>query len=106
MLEQNAQLLQWQQHGALLRFIITERPGFTFDSTLGLRKLTEQLHSPNLTAWQADDIPQAHAAAASLLAYAEHTQGRAMTQLHGLQVQRNDSLIHLPLTTQRNLELT
>lgn len=103
--EQNAQLLQWQQHGALQRFIITERPGFTFDSTLGLRKLTEQLHSPNLTAWQADDVPQAHAAAAALLAYAEHTQGRAMTQLHGLQVQRNDSLIHLPLTTQRNLEL-
>ena len=29
-----------------------------------------------------------------------------MTHLHSLQVQRNDSLIHLPLTTQRNLELT
>ena len=103
---QRAQLAQWQQHGALQRFIITERPGFTFDGGLGQRKLAEYLHSPNLNAWQADDVPQAHAAAAALLAYAEHTQGRAMTHLHSLQVQRNDSLIHLPLTTQRNLELT
>ena len=103
---QRAQLQQWQQHGAMQRFIITERPGFTFDSSLGLRKLTEQLRSPNLNAWQADDVPQAHAAAAALLAYAEHTQGRAVTHLHSLQVQRDDSLINLPLTTQRNLELT
>ena len=103
---QRARLQQWQQHGAMQRFIITERPGFTFDSSLGLRKLTEQLRSPNLNAWQADDVPQAHAAAAALLAYAEHTQGRAVTHLHSLQVQRDDSLINLPLTTQRNLELT
>ena len=103
---QQAQLAQWQQHGALQRFIITERPGFVFDSQLGQRKLTEQLQSPSLHAWQAEDLPQAHAAAAALLDYAEHTQGRAMTHLHSLQVQRNDSLIDLPLTTQRNLELT
>ncbi len=103
---QRTQLEQWQQHGAMQRFIITERPGFTFDSGLGLRKLTEQLRSPNLNAWQADAVTQAHAAAAAMLAYAEHTQGRAMTHLHSLQVQRDDSLIHLPLTTQRNLELT
>ena len=103
---QQAQLVQWQQHGALQRFIITERPGFVFDSPLGLRKLSEQLQSPNLHAWQAQDLPQAHAAAAALLDYAEHTQGRAMTHLHTLHVQRNDSLIDLPLTTQRNLELT
>ena len=103
---QQAQLAQWQQHGALQRFIITERPGFVFDSHLGQRKLTEQLQSPSLHAWQAEDLPQAHAAAAALLDYAEHTQGRAMTHLHSLQVQRNDSLINLPLTTQRNLELT
>ncbi|MDO4796174.1 MAG: DNA mismatch repair protein MutS, partial [Brachymonas sp.] len=103
---QQAQLAQWQQHGALQRFIITERPGFVFDSPLGHRKLTEQLHSPSLHAWQAEELPQAHAAAAALLDYAEHTQGRAMTHLHSLQVQRNDSLIDLPLTTQRNLELT
>ena len=100
------QLAQWQQHGAMQRFIVTERPAFTFDSGLGLRKLTEQLQSPNLNAWQADEVVQAHAAAAALLAYAEHTQGRVMTHLHHLQVQRDDSLVQLPLTTQRNLELT
>ncbi len=104
--QQRQQLEQWQNHGAMQRFIITERPGFGFDSGLGLRKLTEHLQTPNLAAWQADQLPQAHAAAAALLAYAEHTQGRTMTHLHSLQVQRDDSVIDLPLTTQRNLELT
>ena len=47
----------------------------------------------------------AHAAAAALLAYAEHTQGRALSHVQSLQVQRDDELIDLPVTTRRNLEL-
>jgi DNA mismatch repair protein MutS len=59
-------------------------------------------------AWQPgapQDLAQAHAAAAALLAYAEHTQGRALTHVHSVQVQRSDDLIDLPATTRRNLEL-
>ncbi|MVQ28612.1 MULTISPECIES: DNA mismatch repair protein MutS [Ramlibacter] len=84
---------------------LTERPAFQFDSGLGLRKLLEQLNAATLAAWGADELVHAHAAAAALLAYAEHTQGRALTHVQGLQVQRDDELIDLPITTRRNLEL-
>mgnify|MGYP003694359231 CR=1 FL=1 len=50
--------------------------------------------------------PRAHAAAAALLAYAEHTQGRALAHVHRLAVQRTSELIDLPPVTHRNLELT
>jgi len=84
---------------------LTHRPGFQFDAPLGRRKLLEQLQSASLAAWNAEDLPQAHAAAAALLAYAEHTQGRALTHVHGLHVERAGELIELPATTRRNLEL-
>ena len=81
------------------------RPAWQFESTLGERKLIEQLQTASLAAWGATDLPHAHAACAALLAYAEHTQGRALTHVHGVQVVRDDALIELPLTTRRNLEL-
>jgi DNA mismatch repair protein MutS len=92
-----------------LRFSATlslaQRPQWQFDAGLGLRKLLEQLNCATLTAWGADAMEQAHAAAAALLAYAEHTQGRALTHVQSLQVQRDDELIDLPIATRRNLEL-
>jgi DNA mismatch repair protein MutS len=92
-----------------LRFSATlslaQRPEWQFDSGLGLRKLLEQLNSATLTAWGADAMEQSHAAAAALLSYAEHTQGRALTHVQSLQVLRDDELIELPIATRRNLEL-
>ncbi|MDR2155442.1 MAG: DNA mismatch repair protein MutS [Burkholderiaceae bacterium] len=84
---------------------LTRRPRFQFDPALGRRKLLEQLQSASLTAWNAEALPLAHAACAALLTYAEHTQGRALTHLHTLTVERADALIHLPAATCRNLEL-
>ncbi|MFD1579407.1 DNA mismatch repair protein MutS [Ramlibacter ginsenosidimutans] len=84
---------------------VTERPGFQFDSGLGQRKLQEQLHAASLSAWGADDLPCAHAAASALLAYAEHTQGRALSHVQQLQVVRDGERIELPPATRRNLEL-
>ena len=84
---------------------LTVRPAFQFDAGLGQRKLQEQLQSASLQAWGADGLPEAHAAASALLAYAEHTQGRALTHVRSLQVQRDDELIDLPVATRRNLEL-
>lgn len=81
------------------------RPEWQFDSALGQGRLLEQLKAASLASWGAADLPHAHAAAAALLAYAEHTQGRALSHVHGVRVQRNDQLIDLPLTTRRNLEL-
>jgi DNA mismatch repair protein MutS len=85
---------------------ISARPDWQFDPALGERKLLEQLKAATLASWQAQDLPQAHAAASALLNYCEHTQGRALTHLHSVRVQRNDELIDLPQTTRRNLELT
>ena len=85
---------------------ISVRPDWQFDTGLGERKLLELLKAASLAPWQAQELPQAHAAAAALLGYAEHTQGRALTHVHSVRVQRNDELIDLPQTTRRNLELT
>ncbi len=82
------------------------RPAFQFDAALGGRKLLAHLQAASLHAWNAQDVVQAHAAASALLSYAEHTQGRALSHVHGLYVARSDALMDLPLTTRRNLELT
>jgi DNA mismatch repair protein MutS len=84
---------------------LSRRPAWEFDSALGARRLLTQLQAASLSGWQAEGTLHAHAAAAALLGYAEHTQGGAMPHVHGLRVVRPDSLIDLPLTTRRNLEL-
>ena len=94
----------------LLRFhstlSLTARPEWQFDSALGQRKLLEVLQVASLASWNAQELPLAHAAAGALLAYAEHTQGRALAHISGLEVQRDGERIDLPASTRRNLELT
>jgi DNA mismatch repair protein MutS len=85
---------------------LTRRPEWQFDSALGARKLLAQLHVATLAGFGAENLLAAHAAAAALLSYAEHTQGRALAHVHRLVVQRTGDLIELPPTTHRNLELT
>lgn len=87
-------------------FALTARPEWQFESRLGLTKLCEQLQTQSLQPWHADGLTQAHAAAAALLSFAEHTQGRALSHVKTLTVERPDALIDLPLSTRRNLELT
>jgi DNA mismatch repair protein MutS len=84
---------------------LTQRPEWQFDAGLGRRKLLEQLKAASLQGWGAEELVHAHAAASALLAFAEHTQGRALSHVQGLQVQRDGELIELPVTTRRNLEL-
>ncbi|RYF37180.1 MAG: DNA mismatch repair protein MutS, partial [Comamonadaceae bacterium] len=84
---------------------LTERPAWQFEAGLGRTRLLEQFQTASLAAWGADELAQAHAAAAALLSYAEHTQGRSLPHVKSLQVQRDDELIDLPVTTRRNLEL-
>ncbi|XAH22285.1 DNA mismatch repair protein MutS [Xylophilus sp. GW821-FHT01B05] len=97
-----------QQLQALRRntpFALTARPEWQFDAKLGQTKLQEQLGTNSLAAWSAEQLAQAHAAAAVLLTFAEHTQGRALSHVKTLRVQRDDELIELPTLTRRNLEL-
>jgi len=99
------QALQAARAGSRRAPALTRRPEWQFDADLGRRKLLEQLGAASLAAWNAEELPQAHAAAAALLAYAEHTQGRALTHVRGLRVARPGEAIDLPATTRRNLEL-
>jgi DNA mismatch repair protein MutS len=84
---------------------LSARPDWQFDAALGQRQLLQALKAASLAPWNAQELPQAHAAAGALLGYAEHTQGRALSHIQSVRVQRDDELINLPLTTRRNLEL-
>ncbi len=83
----------------------TARPAWQFDSDLGERKLRAQLAVATLAGFNAQDLGAAHAAAAALLSFAEHTQGQALGHVRSLQVERASDLIELPPATHRNLEL-
>ena len=61
---------------------------------------------PRLAGFNAQDLPLAHAAAAALLGFAEHTQGQALAHVRTLEVERASELLDLPPATHRNLELT
>ncbi len=98
-----ARLQTWREAQPMA---MTMRPQWQFDPALGQRKLQELLRVASLAAWDAQELPMAHAAASALLAYAEHTQGRPLSNVHAIRVQHGDALLHLPVTTRRNLELT
>jgi DNA mismatch repair protein MutS len=101
-----ARLKALRQSGAGGSATLTARPAWQFDAALGVRRLLAQLQVASLSSFSAEALDQAHAAASALLGYAEHTQGRALSHLHSLQVVRTGELIELPSTTRRNLELT
>ena len=88
-----------------LPFTATVRPAWQFDTGLGERRLSELMGAATLAAWNAQELVQAQAAAAALLGYAEHTQGRALSHVQRLAVEHDDEFIELPATTRRNLEL-
>jgi DNA mismatch repair protein MutS len=104
--EKSVQVLVAQPLASGQRTVAVLRPAWAFDGALGERKLLEQLGAASLAAWDAQGLGDAHAAAAALLDYAEHTQGRALSHVKSLRVARSDELINLPVTTRRNLELT
>ena len=90
--------------GGTLR--LTPRPAWQFDATLGRQKLLTQLQAASLAAWEAEGLKLAHAAASALLDFAEHTQGRPLAHATQLQIAKPQTLIALPPSTRRNLELT
>ena len=90
------------------RTSIVHRPQWQFDAGLGHRKLCERLGVATLAGFNAQDLTRAHAAAAALLSYAEHTAGgagRALAHVNTLQVAHTSELLELPPATIRNLEL-
>jgi DNA mismatch repair protein MutS len=98
--------LKAAQQNSTVKFNLTRRAEWQFDAALGQRKLLELFKAASLASWNAETLTQAHAAAGALMAYAEHTQGRVLTHLQSIAVQKSDALIDLPPNTRRNLELT
>jgi len=87
---------------------IVNRPAWQFETDLGVRKLCELLGVSTLAGFNAQDLPRAHAAAAALISYAEHTAGgagRALGHVKTLSVEHASELLELPPATHRNLEL-
>ncbi len=97
---------QMRQLGRAATCALTARSGWQFDPAQGQTRLLQHLQAASLSAWNAESLTAAQAAAGALLAFAEHTQGRALSHIHSLQVERDDELIALPAATRRNLELT
>jgi len=88
---------------------VVNRPAWQFDTELGLRKLCELLGVATLAGFNAQELPRAHAAAAALISYAEHTSGgakHALGHVKSLGVEKAGDLLELPPATLRNLELT
>ena len=85
---------------------LTQRPAWQFDATLGQRKLCAQLQVASLAGFNAQALSAAHAAAAALLSFAEHTQSQSLAHVQTLQVESATDLLDLPPATHRNLELT
>ena len=88
---------------------VVNRPAWQFDTELGLRKLCDLLGVATLAGFNAQDLPRAHAAAAALISYAEHTSGgakHALGHVKSLGVEKASELLDLPPATLRNLELT
>ena len=102
---QREQLQQAFQAADLAHLAISTRPAWQFDTKLGERSLCEHLQVASLQAWGAEQMPASHAAASALLTYAEHTQGRALSHLNDLRVEKQGDTIELPPATCRNLEL-
>ncbi len=100
-LERQLQAATAQQH-----VVLTRRPAWQFDATLGVRSLLALLGAASLQGFGADVLVDAQAAAAALLAYAQASLGGTAPPLQRLVVQRDDAFIALPAATRRNLELT
>jgi len=88
---------------------VVNRPAWQFDADLGVRKLCELLDVATLAGFNAHELPRAHAAAAALVSYAEHTAGgarRALGHVTSVAVEHASDLLELPPATLRNLEIT
>ncbi len=77
-----------------------------FDIRAGEKSLKEQLGADSLHGFGAENLSAALGAAGALLIYAQHTQGKFLQHVRGLQVEAEDEFIGMDAATRRNLEIT
>lgn len=81
------------------------RPEWDFELSSAIRRLQQQLHTHDLSAFACEDAPAALCAAGALLQYAQETQKAALPHIHTLKLERREDSITLDATTRRNLEI-
>lgn len=82
------------------------RAAWVFDGERGRQKLIETLAVHDLSAFGADNLTVALAAASALLDYALHTQKVALRHLFQVRVEHPDELVMMDPVTRRNLEIS
>jgi DNA mismatch repair protein MutS len=81
-------------------------PPWHFDLDAARRNLCRQFETADLSAFGADQLTIAVAAAGALLEYAAATQGTAIAHVKSLRIEADGALVHMDAATRRNLELT
>ena len=98
-----------RQHTAALSNMVssvfTSRPAWEFDAGRGVELLKQRLHVASLAAFELDGATLALRAIAALIAYAEKSQGRALTHLQAPTPFRSDETVIIDAIARRTLEL-
>ena len=84
----------------------TQVADWHFDVAAARKALCEQMNVLTLSGFGAEQLEAALGAAGALLLYARNTQGKQLTHINRLQVEREDEFIGIDAATRRNLELT
>jgi len=87
------------------RGLLTTRPPWEFDAIRGAELLKSRLGVMSLAAYELDQSPLALRAISALIAYAEKSQGRALTHLRAPQQYRADDTLIIDSVARRTLEL-
>jgi DNA mismatch repair protein MutS len=84
---------------------VRRRPPWHFDATSGVRLLTAQFKTRELSGFGAAGLNAAISAAGALLQYVQETQRSALPHITALTVEQRDDALILDAITLRNLEL-
>jgi len=85
---------------------IRHRPAFEFETATGVRLLTIQMQTHDLSGFDCLDLNAALGAGGALLHFAEETQRVGLPHVRAIQVERRDDSVILDAATRRNLELS
>lgn len=84
---------------------VRERPAWLFDTERGKRVLCEQLGTRDLTAFDAEELSAALAAAGCLIDYLRDTQRSQLAHVRSVSRERIEDSLLIDAATRRNLEL-
>jgi DNA mismatch repair protein MutS len=84
----------------------TRLPAWHFDAQSATSMLARQFGTADLSGFGVSELRVAIGAAGALLAYAQKTQGQALTHVTAIRADRDSDYVRMDAATRRNLELT